>query len=93
MNETDTLYGIDRYKDSPMFGKLVVPEINLWKKSGSKGKIIGTLQHGTAVEIVDKDQVNNFMFCKVRGSRQRGTPITGWCRASLLKDAGESEFK
>lgn len=94
MLNLDTLHGIDRYKDSPELGNLVVENIYLWKKAGAKGKVVGSLPHGTEVELLDKDQVNKFMWCKVAGCKQRSmNKLTGWCRASLLKDAGESEFE
>ena len=44
MTKLDEIYGIDRYKDSPELGNLVVKEAYIYDKPG--GKAIGMIKHG-----------------------------------------------
>lgn len=87
----DEIYGIDRYKDSPEFGNKVVPEAYIWDKPG--GKATGMIRHGVQVDVIDDKMVDGFSWCAVTGFDAKRERVSGWLRSSLLKYAGESEFK
>ena len=92
MVRVDTIYGIDRYESSQYFGQLVVERANIWKTPSANNKV-GEIQHAAAVEVLDQRDKGGASWHRVKGRDWNGNMITGWCRTSLLKINGESEFK
>jgi len=85
MKETDTLWGIEKTKTSPLYGALVCPIINLWD-SPSRTKIDGTARHGAMVEILEKSiGPDDRIYYKIK------TPdgLSGWVSEPFLKNAGD----
>lgn len=78
----DEICGIDRYEASPCRGELVVKRVHVWDKPG--GKVVALLNHGVAVEVLDKKVFKKIkLYIKIESGN-----ITGWLSAEFLKGAG-----
>ena len=82
----DTLWGIERDRNAPVYGLLVCPIINLWDKPERK-KIIAKASHKKEVEILEvkkgPDGRNYYKVQVINGIAH------GWVSEPFLKDAGE----
>lgn len=83
--KTDILWGIDRYVDSPMRGKLVAPLIHLREAPGPS-MVVQSLPHNTEVEVIKKQVIGYRTFYLVK--ELHGEKKRGWVLESLLKDIG-----
>lgn len=91
MTKLDEVYGIDRYKDSPELGNLVVKEAYIYDKPG--GGVVGMIKHGIQVDVKYDRMYKGFSYHKIEGLDVERNTVTGWVRSSLLKYSGEREFK
>jgi len=93
--QLDTIWGIDRYPGSPAFGELVVEAVNLWEKAGGitagGNHIIATLPHGYKVVVAHESEHEGQAWCQIEIPGK--DVITGWLRATLLKERGAKEFE
>ena len=98
----DTLWGIERTKESEFFGEIVVPTVVLWDRPGgiyageeNGPQVTGALAHGTEVFVMGQAVFNDFNWSKVEADiwhEGQNYHQVGWVRDSLLKDKGENEY-
>ena len=98
--KTDTITTIDRYKSSPAYGQKVWPAVILLDKPRAgydpKQHITGAVAHGQEVEIVDKQQAHDDLWCLVRCDIEHEGEVyhqEGWCKRQLLENEGASYFE
>jgi uncharacterized protein YgiM (DUF1202 family) len=89
----DTICGIDRYKDSKEYGKLVVETVILWMIPGASpvpSSVKGAIKHGDEVEVIATQKYKGNLWAKVKCTAYEKEQ-TGWLSANLLKDLGNPE--
>jgi hypothetical protein len=90
--QTDRICGVEREKESPVFGELVVEEANLWAKPGGMlipgNHIIGKVPHLTEVKVMNKKTINHYLFIEIKAVLENGAQVRGWMTASLLETLG-----
>jgi len=105
---TDHLWGIDRYASSDERGELVTPVILLWRAADAAvigDNLMGVLEHGAEVEILDKKYEKRTMWYQVKATqktkRVKGVKRLfveyieyqeGWVRGTMLKAIGAEEI-
>ena len=95
---TDTIWGIERTPHAVHYGELVVEVALLYHEPAAPleaSNITGALAHGSEVEVIESQEIDSALWCKVAADIEHEGQIyeqRGWLRASLLKDAGEAEF-
>ena len=97
--KTDTITTIDRYKHSPAYGKNVWPFAPLLDKprAGYKAEhLTGAIAHGQEVEIIEKQQAHDDVWCHVRWDVEHegeNYHQEGWCKRQFLVNEGASYFE
>lgn len=95
LDQTDQVWGFDRYPESQTFGTLVIPIINLWKRPGCDPEaenLSGALPHGFDVHVLKKVMYKREPWFEVRAEVFHDGqiyPQQGWCKAQLLRSLGE----
>ena len=95
----DIITCIDRYKSSPALGEQVLKAVILIDKPRAgylAQHVTGALAHGAEVEIIDKKQAHNDVWCKVTGDVKHEEEILhqeGWCKRQFLENEGKSYFE
>lgn len=90
---TDTICGIDRYKDSKEFGKMVVETVILWRMPSAdlkRDNVSGAVKHGDAVEILSTTHYKGELWAKVKCTIYEKEQ-KGWLSANLLKTLGRTK--
>lgn len=92
--KTDHICGIDRYKDSPEYGKLISEVVLLQKRPGgtitgsnAKKVIKGAVKHGDKVAVLATRKRKGALWAKVSCDLYPTKQI-GWMNVKLLKEMG-----
>ena len=89
----DKICGIDRYEHSPTYGEQVVDVAILWIRPGAPFKdvsVSGAIKHGDAVEVLEKKQYKQELWCKVSCTKYADEQA-GWLKATLLEEEGKGQ--
>lgn len=94
----DQVWGIDRYLQSPYYGRLQVRIIHLWDRPGCEvnaANLTGALPHGSHVQVLARRDVEGATWYRVMADVMReGRKYRqmGWCLAKMLLERGKGEF-
>lgn len=76
------LSGIEKDKNSPSYGQLVVETINLWENAGSdRGKVVVKIPHDTKVEILEENDTDQKYYRVVDSNNNQG-----WVSEQFITD-------
>lgn len=85
-----TLWGVERDETSPAYGEVVCPTINLWNAT-RRTKVMGSLSHDTAVEILNSDVGDDGrLYYRVSGRDRSGKIVMGWVSSPFIKEHVEN---
>ena len=74
------LNGRETWLGSGARGEVVVPQINVWERQGSRGRVLGTITHGCRVDVIERvwDPENEQFYYRILDDGVQGWVSEGY---------------